>query len=175
MTTITRMNQNPSIYIPRVYANIDGKRIKGVFEDIFGEGNVARIDVVKPRAIEDGNERPKSKFNRVYVHFKRWPKEMHEFRQMLLDGGNVEVMYEEPWYWKCLLNNAVRPQEEQRSKVKPYVKMSPKAPDAPTKAPKPDDETSQANNLDPSDLSKKFEAIQVEEDKTDEAVEAEAD
>ena len=119
MQMTTTNTTNPSIYIPRVYANIDWKRIKGVFEEIFGEGNVARVDVVKPYNSEGDEATGKSKFNRVYVHFKKWPEEVHELRKMLLDGGKVQVMYEEPWYWLCLLNRSVRtPDKPVRTKVK---------------------------------------------------------
>ena len=160
----TTNTTNPSIYIPRVYANIDWKRIKGVFEEIFGEGNVARVDIVKPYDPERKLPKEKTKFNRVYVHFKKWPEEVHELRQMLLDGGNVQVMYEEPWYWLCLLNRSVRtPEKPVRNKVKPYVKMSPKAPGAPNKMDAKPEETETEGKAVPTDLTEEFDKIAVKE------------
>ena len=87
---------------------------------------------------------------------------------MLLDGGNVQVMYEEPWYWLCLLNRSVRtPEKPARNKVKPYVKMSPKAPGAPNKMDaKPDEtetETETEGKSDPTDLTEKFDRVAMGE------------
>jgi len=105
--------------------------VKEVFEEIFGEGTIARVDVVKPRS-EDESDSQKTRFNRVYIHFKYWPGSCHELRRNLLAGGDIKIMYDDPWYWKCLVNRFPRvPEERKRSKA--YVKMGPKVPDAPEK------------------------------------------
>ena len=114
------MNSNPSIYIPRVHSNITWKRVKDIFEEIFGVGTIGRVDIAKVRR-SDGEEHP---FNRVFVHFKHWPREFSELRDQLVAGETIKIVYDDPWYWKCLLNKYPRTQDRdgtKRPRKAPYV------------------------------------------------------
>lgn len=84
----------PSLFIPRVYANIQEHRIRKVFEEL-DLGTLERIDVVSK--CEKGE-----KFNRVYVHFSRWndTENANIARERLLNGKEIKVIYDEPWFWR---------------------------------------------------------------------------
>lgn len=114
------MNMNPGIYIPSVYQNIDWRRIKSVFEDIFGEGTISRVDVVKQKQETTSNS--KMNFNRVYVHFKYWPKEFDNIREKLVSGETIKIVYEDPRYWKCMINKYPKSVDSQGNR---YEKRAP--------------------------------------------------
>ena len=42
------------------------------------------------------------KFNRVFVHFKRWnnSENSNTARERLLNGKEIKIIYDEPWFWK---------------------------------------------------------------------------
>ena len=85
----------PSICIPRVFMNIDVSRIKNVFGELFGINNIKQIDVIKNF---DKRDKP---YNKVFVHFNSWPIEHIETRNKLLEGKEIKIVYEQPWFWKC--------------------------------------------------------------------------
>ena len=94
----------PSICIPRVFANIDGKRIKDVFEEL-NLGKVDRVDMVSKK-----NDKGES-FKRVFIHFHYWNNESSQVRQRLLQGNTIKVVYDspKPWFWKCSASRVPRP------------------------------------------------------------------
>ena len=64
-----------------------------------------------------------------------WPMnnpEAVEFRQKLMDGQTVQVVYDNPWFWKCAKSRAARP-ERKTAKSEPFIKFddSSQAPSAP--------------------------------------------
>lgn len=86
----------PSLCIPRVFINIDEKRIRGVFDEL-NMGIIERIDIICKTTIKG------EKFNRVYVHFKRWftnNSNANTARERLLNGKDIKIIYDEPWFWK---------------------------------------------------------------------------
>lgn len=85
----------PSLCIPRVYSNIDEARIRRVFAEL-DMGDIDRIDVVG-KSNEKGD-----KFNRVFVHFKRWnmSENANIARERLINGKEVKILYDDPWFWK---------------------------------------------------------------------------
>jgi hypothetical protein len=93
------MSHNPSICIPRVFANIGDARIRKVFDQL-NIGKIARVDIVERK-----NERGEP-YNRVFIHFEYWfnTQESHAVRRKLLDGKEVKVVYDDPWFWKVSLN-----------------------------------------------------------------------
>jgi len=82
---------SPSLCIPRVFQNIDEKRIRHVFNEL-NLGNIYRIDIV----------RKEDKFNRVFIHFNYWNKNPNsdKARITLLNGKEIKIIYDEPWFWK---------------------------------------------------------------------------
>ena len=101
-----------SICIPRVFANIRWKRVKAVFDQL-GLGEIDRIDMV-PRMADDG-----SNFQRCFVHFKTWAdnENARAVREQLdAEGGEIKIVYDEPWFWKCFKSRVARPEQAPKSK-----------------------------------------------------------
>lgn len=120
MSSTTPINE-PSICIPRVFDNIEKKVIWGVFTELFGRDAIDRIDVVF-------KETPNGeKYKRVFVHFRAWPTtyESQLVRRKLLDGQEVKIVYDEPWFWKCSASRIEKPATRERPVVRPYVDISP--------------------------------------------------
>jgi hypothetical protein len=85
----------PSLCIPRVYPNITEVRIRKTFNDL-DLGDIERIDIVS-KTSEKGD-----KFNRVFIHFKRWyvNENADAARGRLLNGKDIKIIYDDPWFWK---------------------------------------------------------------------------
>jgi hypothetical protein len=85
----------PSVCIPRVYPNINESRIRKIFEDLT-LGIIDRIDIIGKTTDK------KEKFNRVFIHFKRWFTDGNAeiARERLLNGKDIKIIYDEPWFWK---------------------------------------------------------------------------
>ena len=85
----------PSLCIPRVFPNIDERRIRNVF-DALEMGEIAKVDIVR-KTTEKGE-----KFNRVFIHWKRWNDGGNAdlARERLLNGKEIKIIYDDPWFWK---------------------------------------------------------------------------
>lgn len=85
----------PTICIPRVFPNIDRMRIHRIFDDL-NIGNIESIDLVCRRSANG------DMYNLVYVHFDKWfnNENANTVRTKLLNGEEVKIIYDEPWYWK---------------------------------------------------------------------------
>jgi len=85
----------PVLCIPRVYSNISETRIRGIFDDL-NLGQLDRIDIVNKNS--DKGE----KFNRVFIHFRRWndTENANIARERLLNGKEIKIIYDDPWFWK---------------------------------------------------------------------------
>jgi hypothetical protein len=85
----------PVLCIPRVYPNISEGRIRKIFDDL-DMGTLERIDIVS-KTSEKGE-----KFNRVFVHFRRWNNSdnANTARERLLNGKEIKIIYDDPWFWK---------------------------------------------------------------------------
>lgn len=83
----------PSLCIPRVFTNINEHQIRKIFDDLE-LGIIERIDIVSKYS-QSGE-----KYNRVFIHFKRWFNEQKTVRQRLLTGNDIKIIYDEPWFWK---------------------------------------------------------------------------
>ena len=108
-------NNCPSLYIPRVYSNISPIRIQRVFEELFGAKCVERVDTSTNRKNEKGEE-----IRKVFVHFKYWPKSSQDTKDRILKGEEIQVVYKEPWFWKCILSKLDKPVKN-KGKNKPYI------------------------------------------------------
>lgn len=107
-------NQGVSICIPRVFNNIGWRRIKQVFIDLRW-GFIERVDVI-----------PCGKFKRAYVHFApgKWNMRDRTARTALTslqNGDEVQIMYDEPWFWKISISGSVKPSEAPRPAPRPKV------------------------------------------------------
>ena len=96
-----------SICIPRAFHKLTWNDVKTAFETAFdAPGCVQKVDLVNRT---DDNNRP---FKRIFVHFKFWPdNETAEFamQRMKTDNGTFQLVYDDPWYWKCSLSRVAPP------------------------------------------------------------------
>ncbi len=83
---------NKSLYIPRVFNNIDEARVANVFEKL-GFGKITKVDFVS-----------KEKHKSAYVHFASWSDNdaTRAFRKELEENGKAKVNYDDPWFWIVL-------------------------------------------------------------------------
>ena len=104
----------PSMCIPRVFPNIDEKRVRRIFDEL-NMGQIERVDIVS-KTTEKGE-----KFNRVFVHFRRWFSNANAdtARERLLNGKEIKIIYDEPWFWKV---SAYREPERPQPKAAPAHK-----------------------------------------------------
>lgn len=127
MPTATIITE-PSICIPRTLNKHAGEPlnwrvVKDTFEKLLGKGTVERVDIVTPR--DDDQQ-----FRRVFVHMRYWPMDnpsIATWRQTLLDGGELKVVHDHPWFWKCKASRVPKPDRKKPVSCEPYI-MS----DAPT-------------------------------------------
>ncbi len=119
MTDINTLSHSePSVCIPRTFPNITWRRVKEVFEEVLGSKCIDRIDMVRRRA-NDGSE-----FQRVFIHLTTWPTDSRaqDIRQRLIDGNDIKIVYDEPWFWKCSASRVSRPLlQNKRKHAAPYI------------------------------------------------------
>lgn len=95
-----------SLCIPRVFVNIDEKRVRTVFEQLLGK--IYRVDIIE-RTNEKGE-----KYKRVFVHFEYWynTEEAQKAKARLEEGKELKIVYDDPWFWKVSINKVnTRPRQ----------------------------------------------------------------
>jgi hypothetical protein len=109
----------PSLCIPRVFVNIDEKRIRRIFDEL-NMGDILRIDVVS-KTTEKGE-----KFNRVFIHFKKWfsNENSDTARERLLNGKEIKIIYDDPWFWKVSAYREAPSRPPRQEAKPPYKKAS---------------------------------------------------
>ena len=96
-----------SLFVPRVFKNITGERIKTSMEG-FGLGEVERVDLVS-----------KEGYNAAYIHFKIWNNTsfVAQFQQRAADPEQkCTLEYDSPWYWIVLENTSAKRVGSERNK-----------------------------------------------------------
>ena len=85
----------PVLCIPRVHRNINETRIRNIFDE-RNMGTIERIDIVGKKNDKDNN------FNRVFIHYREWNDSENAIvaRERLLEGKDIKIIYDEPWFWK---------------------------------------------------------------------------
>ena len=99
-----------SICIPRTFPTIRGEQTKRAVFRTFRELNIGFIDRIDTVHKTDKNG---ERFCTVYVHLKRWNMQnqlARDTRQKLLDGEEIKVVYDEPWFWKCVASTIEKPE-----------------------------------------------------------------
>jgi hypothetical protein len=118
---MTLKSSTPSICIPRAFNNIKSKQVEEVFNNVLsGESSgkcVARVDCIK-RKDDKGQQ-----FNRFFVHFKYWPNNelAQGVREKLMNGKDIKIVYDEPWFWKCSQSRIPKPEDYKRKVKAPYL------------------------------------------------------
>jgi hypothetical protein len=101
---------HPSICIPRTFTTIRGEQTKRAVFNTFRDlriGHIDRIDTVHK------TDQKGERYCTVYIHLK-WNVTStiaRETRQKLLDGNDIKVVYDEPWFWKCTMSNMEKPDD----------------------------------------------------------------
>lgn len=95
----------PSICIPRVSSNITKPYIQNIFEQIFGNNSIERIDLVKK--IYSNNKI----YYTAFIHFNYWndSSNVQAIRNRIMNNQTFKIVYSEPWFWKCSISKAVKP------------------------------------------------------------------
>jgi hypothetical protein len=86
----------PVLCIPRVHRNIEETHIRKIFNEL-NMGTLERIDIVIKR-----NDKKDNNFNRAFIHFQEWndSENAQIARERLLEGKEIKIIYDEPWFWK---------------------------------------------------------------------------
>ena len=84
----------PSIYIPRIFKNVGQRKIHAVFAAL----NLGEIDTIDLRLGRD--------FQNAIIYFKCWytTEDAVAIKGRFLEGEEIKIIYDEPWFWKCRLN-----------------------------------------------------------------------
>lgn len=100
----------PSLCIPRVFPNIDERRIYRIFDDLR-LGDIDHIDIVPTL-----NNTKGEKCNRVFIHFTRWynNRNADSARERLINGNDIKVIYDGPWFWKVSAYREAPPPSSRR-------------------------------------------------------------
>lgn len=101
----------PSICIPRAHETIHGKNIREVVREKFISLRIGRIDRID--AVYKKNSRGE-KFCTIYIHMHFWNTKIEtarNFRDLLIQGKEVKIVYDEPWFWKCTASTLPKPDD----------------------------------------------------------------
>ena len=88
-----------SICIPSIERNITSFDIKKTFEKL-DIGKINRVTVKK-----------KNKHSTAFIYLQSWnikSKNAKIFYQKIIEGEEVNLIYEFPWFWKCRANHDIR-------------------------------------------------------------------
>ena len=102
--------------IPRVHRNIDETRIRKIFHEL-NIGVLERIDIVTKRSDKENKD---NNFNRVFVHFRQWNDSENavKARERLLEGKEIKIIYDNPWFWKISAYRESPSKEGERKPIK---------------------------------------------------------
>jgi hypothetical protein len=106
----TLSETSPSLCIPRVFSNITRDRIFNTLKEL-NIGFIERIDMVR-KSNDKGDD-----FQRVFIHLRWFRNDVADkARKRLIDGKDIKIVYEDPWFWKVSANRSVsRPTTSQSS------------------------------------------------------------
>ena len=88
-----------SICIPSIERNISSFDIKKTFEKL-------EIGIINKIIIKK-----KNKYSSAYIYLQKWNinnKKAKKFHQKIIEGEEVNLIYEFPWFWKCRANHDIR-------------------------------------------------------------------
>ena len=95
----------PSICIPRLSTDITKPYIKNIFEQIFGNNSIERIDLVKKTYSST------KIYYTAFIHFNYWndTSNVQAIRNRIMNNQTFKIVYSEPWFWKCSISKAIKP------------------------------------------------------------------
>ena len=106
MYEIKKYSGYPSVCIPYTLSNTTWRDVRDIFEGIIGRGCVERIDMVNKTNLK-GN-----RYICVFIHLKEWPdtEPASQTRKRLLNGEEIKLVYDDPWFWKCNISRLPKKQ-----------------------------------------------------------------
>jgi len=125
-TTVQEANKiGVSLCIPRVFNNINHRRIKEWFiKNLRQWGFIERVDVVP--VFKNGKQVHK----RAYVHYAPGRFNMraddgngNNILDSFISGDTIQVVYDDPWFWKLSLSRSARPVEAPKPYSKPMISI----------------------------------------------------
>jgi hypothetical protein len=93
------MNASFSLCIPRIVGSVSEQTIRDIVSKA-NLGKLTRVDVIK-RKTEKGDS-----YKRVFIHFEYWDNNEIALnaKQRLLEGKDIKIVYDYPWFWKLSLS-----------------------------------------------------------------------
>ena len=84
----------PSLFVPRIFKSVRERKVHNVFAALQ-LGDIETID------LHLGKD-----FQRAYIYFKQWypTPEAEAIKARFLEGEEIKIIYDDPWFWKCKLN-----------------------------------------------------------------------
>jgi hypothetical protein len=101
---MSSINQQLSLFVPYVFANITEARVSKVFSTLR-LGEVHHVDFV-PKTDKNGKN-----YNAAYIHFAHWYESdtvAHFQERVTNPDKEARLVYDEPWYWIVLENTAAK-------------------------------------------------------------------
>ena len=102
--------QIPSVCIPRVHYKMNSDSVAAVFNEVFGQDCVDRVDMVERKDQKTGFS-----FWIAYVHFAVIQDEDafrdcggEIFVQKISADQEVRLVYRDPWFWKVRRNTKTK-------------------------------------------------------------------
>lgn len=85
---------NISICIPKVHKKYTYKWIFRIINK-YKLGKIKNINIIPYHN--------STHFNKVVINFQHWynTKKNVDINQHLNNKGNIKIIYDEPWFWKC--------------------------------------------------------------------------
>ena len=87
----------PSICIPSIGTRITKNNIRHVFQSM---GGLEKIVIKR-----------KGKYCSAFIYMKSWnlkSEKAIEFHKKLVDGEEINLIYDFPWFWKCRANHNIQ-------------------------------------------------------------------
>ena len=109
----------PSLCIPRVFANVTENRIIRCWELLLGaDGVISRVDMIQQHDQQDNYD-----YWRVFIHFNEWPDtpSSNEIRTRILQGETCKVVYDDPWWWNVSASRRPKPRHKNGVRPPPYL------------------------------------------------------
>ena len=102
---------HPSICIPRTFTSIRGKPVKAA---VFNTMRDLKIGFIERTDVIHKTDARGERYCTIYIHLKWNTRDRLacETRQKLLDGNDVKIVYDDPWFWKCTMSTMEKPDRE---------------------------------------------------------------
>jgi len=90
-----------TLCIPRTDVNISEHFVRNLFNKL-NIGSIGRIDLVKKQNEKGGQ------YMRIFIHMNKWYNTENSLiaQERLLNGKDIKIIYEDPWFWKISVYKA---------------------------------------------------------------------